>query len=65
MYKKQINQIIKEFKNFTIPHEGYCGGRHQTTIKGFYAHISMGSGKPKLAKIEIEKDGGSRYFIKI
>ena len=62
MYKKEINQIIKEFENFTIPSDNFTGGRFQTSCKYFFAHINSDG---KLMKIEVNKPGGSIFYIKV
>ena len=60
-YDEIWNQVEKHFATFNKPGECFCGGRFQTPIPYVYAHVDING---KLKKIEIEKPGGTRFFLK-
>lgn len=62
MYKAEIKTIIAEFANFKIPSDNFNGGRFQTSVKYFFAHVDHDG---RLRKIEVDKLGGTRFFITI
>ena len=46
-------------KDFSCP-KNFCGGRFQTHHKNIFIHVdNMG----KLRKVEIDKEGGTKYFL--
>ena len=58
--RAKILSIIQEFLAFRRP-DGFCGGRFQTSIPYYFAHIDQNG---RLMKIEVSKPGGSIYFLK-
>lgn len=54
-----INFAIIEASNFKKP-KNFCGGRFQTNHENIFIHVNS---KGQLAKIEINKKGGSKFFL--
>ena len=48
-----------QMKNFKKP-KHYAGGRHQTKHQNIFLHIRHDG---TLARIEINKDGGSKFYL--
>ena len=53
--------VETHFAEFNKPSALFCGGRFQTPIPYVFAHIDVDG---KLKKIEVDKPGGTRFFLK-
>jgi len=60
-YDEIWKQVEKHFSQFTKPGECFCGGRFQTPFPYVFAHVDN---EGRLKKIEVEKPGGTRFFLK-
>ena len=58
-WNRILDMVVEEFRNFHPP-AGYKGGRHQTHVRYVFAHIR---GDGSLGRIEVEKPGGSRFYL--
>ena len=59
---EKVEMVINEFAEFKIPYPSFAGGRFQTKICFYFGHVDADG---KLAKVEVAKPGGSKYFYKI
>ena len=59
-YRGIVNQCIKEVLAFDLIPD-FCGGRFQTTIQHVFAHVRPDR---TLGKVEINKPGGTVYYLK-
>ncbi|MFB5622735.1 MAG: hypothetical protein ACE5RH_01955 [Nitrosarchaeum sp.] len=58
-YEAVIEYANKQARNFKKP-KNFCGGRFQTEHDNIFLHINS---KGELSKIEISKEGGSKFYL--
>ena len=56
-------RALKEFSQFSIGEmDDFCGGRFQTTVRYVFAHLGQDG---IVKKIEINKPGGTIFYLKV